>query len=88
MTSSLYVVVEDPWPSPIRCNGGPMAFPYMLWLGQTRASSAQGLSQEGPASRLLAFPVKIMFACCLSLPSATPHKGDSLILVCSEPSQG
>lgn len=28
------------------------------------------------------------FACFLSLPSATPHKGDSLILVCSELSQG
>lgn len=41
-----------------------MTFPYMLWLGQTRASSTQGLSQEGPASRRLAFPVKSLPVSC------------------------
>lgn len=68
--------VEDPWPSL-----------YMLWLGSDQSFPSTG-TLTGGASRQLAFPVKIMFAYCLSLPSATPHKGDSLILVCSEPSQG
>lgn len=36
----------------------------------------------------LAFPVTVLFSYCLSLPSATLHEDDSLVLVCLEPSQG
>lgn len=53
--------------------------PCVLWLGshQNVPSTFTGTFTGGP-SRGLAFLVTVMFAYCLSLPSATPHEGDSL----------
>lgn len=56
---------------PICCGGGPMTFPYILWLGSDQ-SFPSSWTLTGGASRQLAFPVKIMFAYFLSLAKCYP----------------
>lgn len=60
--------------------------PCVLWLGSHQSVPSTG-TFTGGASRGLALPVTVMFAYCSPLPSATPHKDDSLVLFCSEPPQ-